>query len=146
MGQIELIIQNVHNQLNNYIPDNYELAQSKSYRVWKRNLVMMTTDNLKREEVIKVYLDNILSSTTTEKINKSSCYLQKYHTYRIPLSQGDSVYHPIIAVFSRILQISPKNLVTTGYCKFLINILVFIFSIKFLNTSLVELNITFDRQ
>ena len=44
-----------------------------------------------------------------KKINKSSCYLQKYHTYRIPPSQGDSVYHPVIAVFSRILQISPKK-------------------------------------
>ena len=33
LGHIELVIQNVRNQLKRYVPDNYELAKSKSYRV-----------------------------------------------------------------------------------------------------------------
>ena len=61
---------------------------------------MMTTNNLKREEVIKVWLGNFLSFITSEKIHKSSCYLQKNYIYGIPLSQEGSVYHSIIAVFS----------------------------------------------
>ena len=94
----------------------------------------MTTDILKREEVIKVLLGNFLSTTTSRKIHKSSCYLQKYYIYGIPLSQGDSIYHPIIAVFSRILQMSQKKKyfsMISGYCKFLTNILAFTFSIIF---------------
>ena len=101
----------------------------------------MTTDILKREEVIKVLLGNFLSTTTSRKIHKSSCYLQKYYIYGIRLSEGDSVYHPIIAVFSRILQMSQKKKyfnMTTGYCKFLTSILAFTFSIIFFNISLVE--------
>ena len=43
-------------------------------------------------------------------IHQSSCYLWKKYIYGIPLSQGGSVYHPIIAAFSRILQISHKNM------------------------------------
>ena len=48
----------------------------------------------------------------------AATYIQKHYTYGIPLSQGDNVYHPVIAVFSGILQISQKKkLVTTGCCK-----------------------------
>ena len=74
------------------------------------NLLMMRSDILKREEVIKLSFGNFLSTTISEKNHKSSCYLQKYYIYGIPLSKGGSVYHPIIAVFSRTLQISQKKL------------------------------------
>ena len=69
----------------------------------------MRSDVLKREEVIKFKLGKFLSTTTSNKITKSSCYLQKYCIYGIPLSQGDTVYHLIIAVLTRILQISQKK-------------------------------------
>ena len=66
------LIQNVHNQLKKYIPDTYELVQSKSYRTWKRNLVLMTTDILKKEEVI-LNSSLVAFAITLEKIHKSSC-------------------------------------------------------------------------
>ena len=94
----------------------------------------MTTDILKRDEVIKVQFGNFPSTITSDKIHKSSCYLRKIYIYDIPLSQGGSAHHPIIAVFSRILQISHKKYVsmTNVDCKFLTNILPFYFNINFL--------------
>ena len=54
--------------MSKYIPDTYEFAQSKSYRAEKRNLVLMRTDILKKEEVIlKSSLVNF--ATTSDKID-----------------------------------------------------------------------------
>ena len=79
------------------------------------NLVMMTTDNLKRKGVINVWLGNSSPPPQQRKFTKTAAnYLKKYYTYGIPLSQGDNVYHPIIAVFSRILQISQKKKLVTA--------------------------------
>ena len=53
------------------IPDTYGLIQSKSYRAWKRNLVLMTTDILKKEEVISK--SSSVNFAIIEKIHKSNC-------------------------------------------------------------------------
>ena len=71
---------------------------------------MMATDNLKGKRSLLSSLVTSSPPPQQRKFTKTAAtYLQKYYTYGIQLSQGDNVYHPIIAVFSRILQISQKK-------------------------------------
>ena len=104
------------------------------------NLLMMKSDILKREEVIKLSFGNFLSTTISEKNHKSSCYLQKYYIY-VFLYQKEVAYTILLSLcFQEHSKYLRKNFsMITGDCMFLTVILSFSFSISFLKISLVEL-------
>ena len=77
----------------------------------------MTTDILKTNEVI------LKSSMVTFAITKAAAYSIYIYLWYSTI-RGGSVYHPIIALLLKILQISHKYLLN-----FLINILVFTSSV-----------------